>query len=161
MNKNDAAAFLEIGIRSLERYTGAGKVQAQKLKVKTGFALDYDPAELERFKAVLEAEKQEAGQPSPMSPPSSPTALAVRPARTLANVVASVANGHGDTFTAAMVTQAIAVKLLLNLAECQALTGLSRATLRDAIEAGDLKAKMIGKAWRVKRGDLEAFVNGL
>jgi excisionase family DNA binding protein len=41
------------------------------------------------------------------------------------------------------------------------LTGLSRATLRDAIEAGDLKAKMIGKAWRVKRGDLEAFVESL
>jgi excisionase family DNA binding protein len=161
MNKNDAAAFLEIGIRSLERYTGAGKVQAQKLKVKTGFALDYDPAELERFKAVLEAERQEAGQPSPMSPPHSPTALAVRQPRTLANVAASVANGHGDAFTAAMVTQAIAVKLLLNLAECQALTGLSRATLRDAIDAGDLKAKMIGKAFRVKRGDLEAFVESL
>jgi excisionase family DNA binding protein len=161
MNKNDAATFLEIGIRSLERYTGAGKVQAQKLKVKTGFALDYDPAELERFKAVLEAERQEAGQGSPVSP----TALAVRQPRTshgtLANVAASVANGHGDAFTAAMVTQAIAVKLLLNLAECQALTGLSRATLRDAIESGDLKAKMIGKAWRVKRSDLEAWINAL
>ncbi|RCJ15477.1 hypothetical protein A6S26_34500 [Nostoc sp. ATCC 43529] len=40
----------------------------------------------------------------------------------------------------------IADKLLLTIAEAQALTGLSREFLRDAITAGDLKAKVIGKS---------------
>ncbi|WP_338421878.1 helix-turn-helix domain-containing protein [Nostoc flagelliforme] len=47
------------------------------------------------------------------------------------------------------------------MAEAQALTGLSREFLRDAITSGDLKAKLIGKGWRVKRKDLEEYVDKL
>ena len=49
-------------------------------------------------------------------------------------------------------------KTLLTLTEAQAVTGLSRSILRQAIEAGALKAKTIGKAWRVKRSDLDIYV---
>jgi len=56
---------------------------------------------------------------------------------------------------------AIADKLLLTIAEAQALTGLSREFLRDAINKGELKAKVIGKGWRVKRSDLEAYIDKL
>ncbi len=165
MNKTDAAEFLGIGVRSLERYTGAGKVAAVKVKITTGFALDYEPGELARFKAVLEIEKQEALHPSPTSPPRPPTGLAVRQRAPLARVAARLANrpanGYDDAFVAAAITQAIAVKLLLTLPECQALTGLSRATLRAAIDAGELRAKQIGRAWRVKRSDLEGYVKKL
>jgi excisionase family DNA binding protein len=53
----------------------------------------------------------------------------------------------------------IADKLLLTIAEAQALTGLSREFLRDAINKGSLKAKVIGKGWRVKRSDLQEYVD--
>jgi len=52
----------------------------------------------------------------------------------------------------------IADKLLLTVTEVQALTGLSKDVLRDAISDGTLKAKLIGRSWRVKRSDLEEFV---
>jgi excisionase family DNA binding protein len=55
----------------------------------------------------------------------------------------------------------IAAKLLLTLDECRVLTGLSRQTLRAAIDADELKAKQIGRAWRIKRSDLEAYIEGL
>lgn len=55
----------------------------------------------------------------------------------------------------------IADKLLLTIAEAQALTGLSREFLRDAITQGELKAKVIGKGWRVKRSDLETYIDKL
>ncbi|OKH35824.1 excisionase [Calothrix sp. HK-06] len=55
----------------------------------------------------------------------------------------------------------IADKLLLTLPEAQALTGLSREFLRDAINDGTLKAKMIGRGWRVKRSDLDEYVASL
>jgi excisionase family DNA binding protein len=55
----------------------------------------------------------------------------------------------------------IADKLLLTLPEAQALTGLSREFIRDAINDGTLKAKMIGRSWRVKRSDLDDYVASL
>jgi excisionase family DNA binding protein len=45
--------------------------------------------------------------------------------------------------------------------EAQALTGLSREVLRDAIASGELKAKVIGKGWQVKRSDVEEYVDRL
>jgi excisionase family DNA binding protein len=55
----------------------------------------------------------------------------------------------------------IAAKLLLTLDECRVLTGLSRQALRSAIDGGDLKGRQIGRAWRVRRGDLESYIEGL
>lgn len=52
-------------------------------------------------------------------------------------------------------------KLLLTLPEVQALTGLSKGILRDAIRNGTLKAKLIGRSWRIKRTDLDDYVAGL
>ncbi len=52
-------------------------------------------------------------------------------------------------------------KLLLTLAEAQALTGLSRGVLREAIDKGKLKGQVIGRAWRIKRTDLEAYIKKL
>jgi excisionase family DNA binding protein len=55
----------------------------------------------------------------------------------------------------------LAAKPLLTLAEASTLTGLSRAVLRDAIESKKLKARIIGRAWRVKRADLDMFIKKL
>jgi excisionase family DNA binding protein len=55
----------------------------------------------------------------------------------------------------------IADKPLLKLAEAAALTGLSRGILREAIDAGKLKARIIGRGWRVKRDELDAYVKKL
>lgn len=52
-------------------------------------------------------------------------------------------------------------KLLLTLPETQALTGLSREFLRNAISQGKLKAQVIGKSWRIKRSDLDDYVTNL
>ena len=57
--------------------------------------------------------------------------------------------------------QDVAVKLLLTLPECQMLTGLSRATLRGAIDDGTLKARQIGRGWKVTRAALESLVTAM
>lgn len=56
---------------------------------------------------------------------------------------------------------ALGEKPLLTLPEAAALTGLSRAFLKSAIAGGTLVAKPIGRLWRVKRGDLDAFIAAL
>jgi excisionase family DNA binding protein len=55
----------------------------------------------------------------------------------------------------------IAHKIILTLAEAAALTNLSRNHLRQAIEEKKLKARIIGRGWRVKRDDLDAYVKKL
>ena len=52
-------------------------------------------------------------------------------------------------------------KLMLSLSEAAALTGLSRNHLRQVIKGGDLKSRKIGRGWRIKRADLEAYVKKL
>lgn len=52
-------------------------------------------------------------------------------------------------------------KLFLTLNEAQALTGLSRGVLREAIGANELQAKIIGRGWRIRRSDLDAFAQNM
>jgi excisionase family DNA binding protein len=56
---------------------------------------------------------------------------------------------------------AIADKPLLKLDEASALTGLSRGILKSAIDGKKLKARIIGRSWRIKRADLDTFVSKL
>lgn len=52
-------------------------------------------------------------------------------------------------------------KLVLTLKDCQKLTGFSREFLRDAINRKELKGRIIGRSWRVKRADLDEFIRTL
>ncbi len=56
---------------------------------------------------------------------------------------------------------AVENKLTLNLAEAAQLSGLSRQHLREAIRGKKLKAKIIGRGWRMKRSDLESYIQKL
>lgn len=176
MNKNEAAELLGISLRSLERYTSQGRVSASYVKGKTRAVVDYEPSELERFKAELEETSPtsppitgEIGEATrPVNPANSDTRLARLAndtqgagllAAVVAQAVAETLNQLDDK--RAPSSQEIAAKLVYTLAECQVLTGFSRAFLRAAIKDGGLAAKQIGKAWRVKRTDLEAWISKL
>jgi excisionase family DNA binding protein len=50
---------------------------------------------------------------------------------------------------------------MLSIDEAAALAGLSAHHVREAIKAGALKAKIVGRGWRVKRPDLDAYVKKL
>lgn len=52
-------------------------------------------------------------------------------------------------------------KLTLSLDEASALAGISRQRLRQTIKDGKLQAQIIGRGYRVKRTDLEDYVDGL
>ncbi len=171
MNKTEAAEYLGVGVRALERYTAQERIAVRYVKGKTRPTLDYDAAELERFKAELTApvEKPAAQRPEEASPNSANTALAalggnrggalVLPVQVV-ELIRSTVEFDRTLRSVPDATQA-AVKLLLTLAEVQVLTGLSRNTLRAAIDGGALPAQQIGRAWRIKRADLERYINEL
>ncbi len=56
---------------------------------------------------------------------------------------------------------AIESKPLITIAEARKLTGLSDQHLRGAIHSGKLKGKIIGKSFRIKRTELDKYIEKL
>jgi excisionase family DNA binding protein len=55
----------------------------------------------------------------------------------------------------------LAAKPLLTRDEAQRLTGLSRVLLKEAVASGKLKERLLGRAYRIKRTELEAYIETL
>jgi excisionase family DNA binding protein len=49
--------------------------------------------------------------------------------------------------------------LTLTIQEAAALSGLSANHLREAIKAGKLKARIVGRGWKIRPEDLRAYVS--
>jgi excisionase family DNA binding protein len=180
MNKAEAAKYLEIGVRSLERYTSEGRLKPGRVRTKTGPALDYDEEELATFKAELQAELEvetQGAAPRPAEgsqrgsatlakvqhqvltlPPVQGTKSESEPQILVPlEVLASLAARLGEASKQPHVETAN--KLLLNLEECAALTGLSKAALRAAVASGELAGRKMGRSIRVRREELERWVH--
>lgn len=169
MNKQEAAEFLGVSVRALERYVQQGKVGGHYEKGKTRSTLVFDKAELEAFKAELERKLYKpVVEPSNLdNPATSDTALArlsqsssIQPERVEEEGLSAILEALLEHQSQRIPTPAH-YKLLLTLTDAQALTGLSRVILREAITKGTLKAQIIGRSWRVKRIDLERYIEKL
>jgi len=174
MNKQEAATFLGVSVRTLERLTQQGRVGAGYERGRTRPVPVYDRAELERVKPELESKMYPqrpavrnaasggeigASGETPANAASSDTALArMAEMPAVLDRLRSVMKVMRESEPA---TVPIADKPLLKLAEVATLTGLSRNHLREAIGEGKLKARIIGRGWRVKRSDLDAYVKKL
>jgi excisionase family DNA binding protein len=161
MNKKEASEFLGISIRQVENYAKQSKLSVRKEKGKTGDISVYDERELKRLKAELDSKR--APRPSVVTESNESTEL-VRASDSRLSDVSRFAETLMQMQTGnrkAGRDVAIENKPLLKLDESAALTGLSRQILRDAIRAEELKAKLIGRAYRIKRDDLDEFIKNL
>ena len=166
MNKKEAADYLGISTRALERYVSLARIGVRYEKGKTGDQAVFDDGELRQFKA--EIDKRKAPRAGVVvdtieSPEAEPRQLArlsdVAPLALIERMTAALEALKPDSSHALAVP--IADKVMLTLPEAAALTSLSRGHLRAAIREGKLKARIIGRGWRVKRDDLNAYVKKL
>mgnify|MGYP001793565374 CR=1 FL=1 len=167
MNKKQAAEFLGVSVRAIERYTQQGRLTVRYEKGKTRPTANFDQTELEAFKEELNQPTIKPAIKSRQIPTDVYDETDIVPVNVaefgdisivdrLAGMVEMlIARGNKKP------TVPIEAKILLTLDEAQQLTGLSKAYLRSAIEQGNLKGKQIGKSWRVKRSDLDDFVDEL
>ncbi len=171
MDKKQAAEFLGVSPRTLERYTTQKKLSVTYRQGKTAAEAVYDEAELQRFKDALE-NKTFPTRPAVEQKPGDEVQALVASARAtgLTEAVGSFKDELIEALRAlkpggAPVTVAVPVseKLMLSLKEASALAGISRDRLLAAIESGKLKASKdtIGRGWRVKRDDLDIYVKKL
>jgi excisionase family DNA binding protein len=178
MNKREAAEELGCSTRQVEKYVGTKRLRVvEYVRGKSGREGVYDAKDVARLKAELEAEKREV-----IGRPAQSSALAPRPAQGQAFALAEqIAEGIGaqredaarvaslletirDALTNGRASLAdVDLKLTLSVAEAAQLSGFSRESLREAINAGTLKAKTVKgrRGWTIKRGDLDAYVKKL
>ncbi len=180
MTKEEVAELLGCSTRQVERYTSANRLGVRYEKGTTRQTPVYDRAQVEAFKAELETPTFKPSLAAPTNAPQ--TAIATRgdidPSQLSEMVVITAEKLYqanldrvSDAFS--QIAEAIqrlretpssvpiADKVMLTLQDAAALSSLSRGSLLEAIHAGKLKAKIIGRGWRVKRTDLDAYVKKL
>ena len=184
LDKKQAAEYLQVTTRSLERYTNEGRISVRYEQSPNGEIAMFDPEELKKFKTnkqtnrikpTVEPDRPQHDRPStpqsqitrssqpqtePYNPPQEANfglATLIAPLGALFNNLTKAIDNHGSRVT----TTELRSKLLLTLNEAQLVTGLSRDTLMEAIDNGELPSKIIGKARRIKTQDLERYIANL
>jgi excisionase family DNA binding protein len=168
MNKEDAASELGISVRTLQRYMSAHRLAFTMKRTKTGEVADFAPAEVERFRRELAGEltasvSHGAVASEPVSPEAGESTALVPVGRSsdageLLALIYQAARSNAKPTPASVPIES---KPLLTIAEAHALTGLSDGHLREAIHAGRLKGKIIGRGYRIKRADLDKYIGKL
>jgi excisionase family DNA binding protein len=184
MNKEQAAKKLGISVRTLQRHMSRHKLGFTMRRTKTGEEAVFDKDEVQRFKEEMRGERLTAtvsGVVMPETVAVSPTddkqaeqtALAVVPrAGDAALAVASLEDEQFDKLLARMKRMAavsrakpsaadLATKHFLTLDEAASLSGLSSHQLRAAISDNKLKAKIIGRGWKIRPKDLQSYTDKL
>jgi predicted transcriptional regulator len=146
MNKKETAEVLGISTRLVEKYASEGRLgDITYVRGKTGKIADYDFEAVGRLKRVLES-------------PDTAIATKTPDARLIVASLVQAITSREETHTASV---RVSEKLLLTVNDCRLLTGLSEQSLRDAIHDGKLKGKVIGRGYKVKKADLNLFIDNL
>jgi excisionase family DNA binding protein len=163
-NKKEAAEFLGVSERAIERYTAKGKLNPKYEKAQGGGQIAYfDEKELKALKSQMEQPK---AAPSPVKripqqedKQKTDTALTLRAsAPNLAQMFAAAFQAYKETEQGSV---AVTDKLTLALDEASILAGLSKSYLVADIHAKKLKAAKRGRGWNIKRADLDAYISKL
>ena len=182
MNKKQAAEFLNVSEKTVERHKSAGKLPARMIRVtgddgKTRQILDFKEADLRRLKEELSGEKvfpivtNGHAQTKTQTDTDGQTqldnlnsgnidALTVGQTQT-ARLINGIFERMESVFQRQAEASDRAQKLMLTIAEAATLAGLPKSYVRQSIKDGKLKAVVIGRIYRIKRQDLDSFVNDL
>jgi hypothetical protein len=162
MNKKAASEILGVSIRLVEKYAAEGRLgEITYIRGKTGKQAEYNQDAVEKLKAALESPDTALTTNSPDARLFVAQLVEAMASREQAHVEAIRGLLSGSSGEPRSASVRVSEKLLLNLKDCRLLTGLSEQNLRDAIKAEKLKAKIIGRGWKVKRQDLARFIDDL
>jgi excisionase family DNA binding protein len=171
MNKKDAAKFLGVSASTLLRYASGGHIRVTYPRQRVGAAVaDFDMEDLYKLKKELssgaavrpDVQKNEESQamtrhddlPSPVDIIKALEAF-------MAQAAAQALLPGKERTAGSRPALSPSEKLLLTLDDCAVLSSLSKDYLRQAIKDKKLKARILGRGWKVKREDLEAFIKKL
>lgn len=161
LTKKEAAELLGIKVRTLELYTKQGKVGVKYIKGRYGKEARYLRSELEKFASNSQVETHK------------PTIVKHNPSQGIVKPLAIPYEGQEKSVVPIVTEQLIGLsagvekaillksKILLTLKDASLLTSLSEHNIKQAIHSKELPAKKIGKGWKIKRSDLDFYVENL
>ncbi len=167
LTKKEAAEYLNVSTRAIERYTSSGKLPCTHITGRYGKETRYSQQELDRFRQELDAPSY---QPEIIHPTTTYDTNLTPDTGSLSRVSEGEVGGESindyeERFLVALSNLANRTsardKLLLSLQEAQQLTGLSRAFLVESIKQEELKAQKLGRGWKIKRRDLDTYIDNL
>ena len=157
--------MLGVSTRGIERAVRRGQLTVQYRDSKHGKKAWFRPVDLERYRLRQEARTPMGFTPSATQqlPPSVP---GPGPSPAIGVVVPVVDMESWPRKRKGKRKQAdnpvpIADRLTLRLHEAVQLSGLPQTYILENIRAGKLKAIRIGRAWHIKRSDVNNFVQSL
>lgn len=166
LNKVQAAEFLGVTPRAIENYVAQGRLHVQYSAGLRGRIALFDEAELQRLKnertqvpylnpasgAVAQTTAQQPQQ-LPQAPLQGLFDLLKEPAvRDLLGELLKLAVQHWQESNKAD-------QMALSVKEVSEQTGLSESTLRKDIRDGVLKAKLKGRGYKIRRTDLQRYLD--
>ena len=161
MNKTEAAQFLGVSPRTLEGYVRERGLKMSYVRGKTRSVADFDSGELERFKTELEAPTERTVQSPQNGAETSLARFAEVPAmQSLGGALVPIPRGQMQAPVQMQALVPVADKFLLTLEEAGAMSNVSVARLRRAIQNNELSARRIGRGYRVRPDDLRRWIDG-
>ena len=184
IGKKEAAEYLGVTTRTLERHIQSGKLSVRYQPSSNGEIALFDLEELENFRGDRETIRikptieSELSTLMPRPPENSQGQITYSPDQSkisqiqqsesssfgLGTLIAPLGAWFGnltraiDNHGSRTTTTELRSKLLLTLDEAQIITGLSREILQDAIKSGELPSKIMGRSYRIKQKDLERYI---
>lgn len=167
LTKKEAAEYLGVSTRTLERYVKNGKLGVRYEDSLNGEIALFDSGELDQFADDRQTPRI---RPAAGDLGLAPTTSDMVPSRGVGGLLAPfqelterlifALSDHEDRKEKITPDQ-LRGKLLLTLAEAKIMTGLSREILMEAMKDGRLPSQVMGRAYRIKAKDLERFVDHL
>ena len=167
LTKKEAAEYLGVSTRTLERYVKNGKLSVRYEDSQNGEIALFDSGELDQF---ADDKQTPRIKPASMDSDLAATTSDIVPSRGVGGLLAPFqelterlifALSDYEDRKEKITPDKIRGKLLLTLTEAQIMTGLSREILMEAMKDGRLPSQIMGKAYRIKAKDLETFVDEL
>lgn len=162
MTKQEAASFLGVSTRAIERYVKRGLLNIKYVPMERGHQkADFDKGELEKLKEKLTEQATTENKLTRIEPrqPKESTALMPRSMTAFAGILRELL--ERNKIDAADNPLQLSAKLTLSKSEAATLSGLSKNQITQAIKTGKLKAKIIGKGYRIKRAALDDYIRKL
>jgi excisionase family DNA binding protein len=167
MKKKEAAEFLGISQRTLLRYASQNKIGVTYPQSRGRVAVaEFNDEDLANLLAELSSDTIKPSVPGT----NTSQAMTRRDGELTQGVIQALeaVKSQSETFGrllevagAMRPSLSPAEKLLLTLDDCSLLSSLSRDYLGQALRDGQLKGKKIGRGWKVKKEDLQAFIKKL
>jgi excisionase family DNA binding protein len=162
MNKKEAAEYLGISERGVQRAAERGELSVRMERGRRGDVAVYDADEVRRLKAKRDAER--ATMRPAVYDSGEHTAATVNTDGQGSAQLALI-GGNGGEALAMLIRETVTATVeavntspvLLTLIEAAQVTGLSVDALRRAIKAGALDGRKIGRGYKVRPAEARAY----